>query len=300
MKNKYVFIGDIDSINLEIISRSHLFLKNKVKYILLGRHNDIHKYLKKIKSKVKIHQIIDPLNFENLNDGALNLYNIENITKKKYENLMNQIKISNKLANLTKNDLITMPINKSVFKKELNFIGMTEFLGDINKKRTLMLMHGEKFSIIPLTTHINLKDVHKHITKKRLMNFLDTVISYTKNRRYKLNFKKIYFICYNPHCGEEGTIGFEDKIIFEIISKYKNINGPIAADSAFKNYEKNSLFLSTYHDQALIPFKISNKRGFNFTLGLNYRRLSPAHGTAENIKFKQKSDLSSYIECMLN
>ena len=99
MKNKYVFIGDIDSINLEIISRSHLFLKNKVKYILLGRHNDIHKYLKKIKSKVKINQIIDPLNFENLNDGALNLYNIENRTKKKYENLMNQIKISNKHHN---------------------------------------------------------------------------------------------------------------------------------------------------------------------------------------------------------
>ena len=52
-----------------------------------------------------------------------------------------------------------MPINKSIFKKILNFIGMTEYLGKLNKKNTFMLMHGDKFSIIPMTTHINLKNV---------------------------------------------------------------------------------------------------------------------------------------------
>ena len=38
-----------------------------------------------------------------------------------------------------------MPINKSVFKKKLKFIGMTEYLGVINNKATIMLMHGEIF-----------------------------------------------------------------------------------------------------------------------------------------------------------
>ena len=53
-----------------------------------------------------------------------------------------------------------------------------------------------------------------------------------------------------------------------------------------------------YHDQALIPFKILNQNGVNLTLGLNYRRLSPTHGTAKNIMFKNIADISSYIACM--
>ena len=59
--------------------------------------------------------------------------------------------------------------------------------------------------------------------------------------------------------------------------------------------KKNTLFISTYHDQALIPFKILNKKSINITLGLNYRRLSPAHGTAKDIKNKNKSDNTSYL-----
>ena len=55
---------------------------------------------------------------------------------------------------------------------------------------------------------------------------------------------------------------------------------------------KNLLFISMYHDQALIPFKILNKKGINLTMGLNYRRLSPAHGTAKDIKFKNIADIS--------
>ena len=65
-----------------------------------------------------------------------------------------------------------MPINKSIFKKEIKFIGMTEYLGKLNKKETLMLMHGDKFSIIPMTTHINLKNISKYINSKIINNFL--------------------------------------------------------------------------------------------------------------------------------
>ena len=64
-----------------------------------------------------------------------------------------------------------MPINKSIFKKKIKFIGMTEYLGKLNKKFTIMLMHGDKFSIIPMTTHINLKNVHKYINLKLLIIF---------------------------------------------------------------------------------------------------------------------------------
>ena len=64
-----------------------------------------------------------------------------------------------------------MPINKSIFKKKIKFIGMTEYLGKLNKKKTIMLMHGDKFSIIPLTTHINLKNIYNILINQKLLNF---------------------------------------------------------------------------------------------------------------------------------
>lgn len=299
MKKKFVFIGDIDSINLEIVHKSHRHLKNKVQYILLGNIGDVCKYLKKIKSKLEINEIINPLDFENYNPNSLNLFNIENISNKKYQNIINQIHVSDYLSNLLKIDLVTLPINKALLKKEIEFTGMTEYLAKINKKSTFMLMYGEKFSVVPITTHINLNKVNKFLNKKYLEKTLNQIIFQTQRKIYKLKIKSIKFLCYNPHCGEDNTIGPEDKIISKLISKFKKITGPYSADSAFKILnDKGLLFISMYHDQALIPFKILNHKGINLTMGLNYRRLSPAHGTAKDIKFKDIADISSYLACM--
>jgi 4-hydroxythreonine-4-phosphate dehydrogenase len=298
LKKKFVFLGDLDSINLELIHNSHNYLKNKVEYILLGNIKDASKYLSKINSKIEINEIYNPLNFENYKKNNLNFFNIENIYKEKYQILLNQLSIANHLSNSTKIDLVTLPINKSVFKKKIEFTGMTEYLAKINKRNTIMLMHGEKFSVIPLTTHINLKDVRKYLNKKFLNLKLVLINKQIRRRIYELNFKSIKFLCYNPHCSEQNTIGNEDRKITEIIKKFKNIYGPLSADSAFNKIQNNLLFISMYHDQVLTPFKIVNKKGINLTLGLNYRRLSPAHGTAEDIKYKNIANLSSYIACM--
>jgi 4-hydroxythreonine-4-phosphate dehydrogenase len=298
LKKKFVFLGDLDSINLELIHNSHNYLKNKVEYILLGNIKDASKYLSKINSKIEINEIYNPLNFENYKKNNLNFFNIENIYKEKYQTLLNQLSIANHLSNSSQIDLVTLPINKSVFKKKIEFTGMTEYLAKINKRNTIMLMHGEKFSVIPLTTHINLKDVRKYLNKKYLNLKLTLINKQIQRRIYELNFKSIKFLCYNPHCSEENTIGNEDRKITEIIKKFKNIYGPLSADSAFNKIQNNLLFISMYHDQALIPFKILNKKGINLTLGLNYRRLSPAHGTAGDIKYKNIANLSSYIACM--
>src|SRR5210317_1802367 len=298
MKKKFVFLGDLDSINIELIHNSHNYLKNKVKYILLGNIKDASKYLSKINSKIEINEIYNPLNFENYKKNNLNFFNIENIYKEKYQILLNQLSIANHLSNSTKIDLVTLPINKSVFKKKIEFIGMTEYLAKINKRNTIMLMHGEKFSVIPLTTHINLKDVRNYLNKKYLNSKINLINKQIQRSIYELNFKSIKFLCYNPHCSEENTIGNEDRKITEIIKKFKNIYGPLSADSAFNKLQHNLLFISMYHDQVLIPFKILNKKGINLTLGLNYRRLSPAHGTAGDIKYKNIANLSSYIACM--
>ena len=298
MKKKFLFLGDLDSINIEIIKKSHKFLKKKVKYILIGNIIDLKKNLKLLSSSLNINQIYDPLNFENYSTNSLNIFNVENLSNEKYINLLNQIKIANYLANISKLDLVTMPINKEVFKKKIKFNGMTEHLEKLNNKKTKMLMHGESFSIIPLTTHINLNDVNKFIKKSFLKKSLNEILKEINRDLYGLNFKFIKFLCYNPHCSESDTLGNEDRTIHRVISPLKKIFGPYSADSAFKNIKLNELFLSMYHDQALIPFKILNKKGINLTLGLNFRRLSPAHGTAKDIKFKNRADISSYLACM--
>ena len=298
MKKKFVFLGDLNSINLELIHNAHNYLKNKVEYILLGNIKDASKYLSKINSKIEINEIYNPLNFENYKINTLNFFNIENIHKEKYEILLNQLSIANHLSNSSQIDLVTLPINKSVFKKKIEFTGMTEYLSKINNRNTIMLMHGEKFSVIPLTTHINLNDVRKYLNNKYINSKLNLINKQIQRRIYELNFKSIKFLCYNPHCSEENTIGNEDRKINEIIQKFRNIYGPISADSAFNKIQNNSLFISMYHDQVLIPFKILNKKGINLTLGLNYRRLSPAHGTAGDIKYKNIANPSSYIACM--
>ena len=299
IKRKYIFLGEIDSINIELIIKSFNFLKNKVNYILICNKKDLEKSIYFKRSNIKINEIYDPLNFINYNKNKLNIFNIENISKKKHINLLNQIEISNKIANSTKFDLITMPINKFVFKKKIKFIGMTEYLGSLNQLPTLMLMYGEKFSIIPMTTHINIKDISKYINSKFINNFLKNIINNIKKPQYSLNFKNIKFLCYNPHCGEEGTLGEEDIFIKNALTKHAKIDGPYSGDSAFLKIKKNTLFLSTYHDQALIPFKILNKKSINITLGLKYRRLSPAHGTAKEIKGKNQADNKSYLACLL-
>ena len=298
-KKKYVFIGDTDSINIELVIKSFGNLKNKIKYILICNKLDLlnNKYFQK--NKLKINEIYDAINFVKYKKNYLNIFNVENISKKKYLNLINQIKIANNLANITGYDLVTMPIDKSIFKKKISFIGMTEYFGKINKKFTIMLMYGDKFSIIPLTTHINLKKVHLFIRTKNIHHYLQNIFDNIQNKVYKLRFNQIKFLCYNPHCSEDGTLGTEDILIRKVIKKYKKIKGIYPADSIFNNFKKSSLFISTYHDQALIPFKILNKKSVNITLGLNFRRISPTHGTAKDIKNKYIADNTSYLTCLL-
>ena len=299
MKNKYLFIGDLESINLEIICKSQKYLKRKVKYIIICNIKEVKTSLKKLTFERKLKEVLDPLNFSSIDEDSLNLFNIENISNKKYVNLLNQLTVSNYLSNITKFDLITMPINKSLFKKNMAFNGITEYLGKLNNKKTKMLMYGENFSVLPITTHINPKNIHLKIKSTFLKKEIIEILNYIKNYKKLLKIRKIKFLCYNPHCGEDSTMGLEDQIIKKVIRNFKLIEGPYPADSAFNKFYKNSLYISTYHDQGLIPFKILNSRGINITLGLDYLRMSPAHGTAEDIKYKNKSNNASYLECMI-
>ena len=83
-KKKLVFLGDLDSINIELVIKSFDFLKHKVKYILICNKRDFLKSIHFKKSNLKINEILDPINFYDYNKNQINIFNIENISQKNF------------------------------------------------------------------------------------------------------------------------------------------------------------------------------------------------------------------------
>ena len=163
-----------------------------------------------------------------------------------------------------------------------------------------MLIHNKKLSVVPLTTHIEIKNVTNKITfnliKKKII---------TLNKFYFKLFKKkprISILGLNPHNSENKKYSIENKIIKPAVFKLKklkiNINGPFPADTAFskENTMAYDVIVGMYHDQVLSPFKaLYGYDAINLTLGLKYLRLSPDHGTAQNIVGLNKANPQSLI-----
>ncbi len=114
---------------------------------------------------------------------------------------------------------------------------------------------------------------------------------------------KIALLGLNPHAGENGIIGKEEKTVIEPVLKQKIFNGivdgPFSSDAFFANrrFKNFDMVFGLYHDQVLIPFKFINSgRGVNFSAGLPIIRTSPDHGVAYDIAGKGIADESSMIE----
>ena len=167
-----------------------------------------------------------------------------------------------------------------------------------------MLIHNKQLSVVPLTTHIEVKNV----TSKIKFNLIITKII-TLNKFYFKLFKKkpkIAILGLNPHNSENKNNSIENKIIKPAVTKLRKINikidGPFSADTAFmkKNLITYDVLVGMYHDQVLAPFKaLYEYDAINITLGLKYLRLSPDHGTAQNIVGLNKANPQSLI-CAIN
>ncbi len=202
--------------------------------------------------------------------------------------------------------MLTAPLAKEwvIRSGQFDFRGHTDYLGQRFSCQVLMLMHGRNFSVIPLTVHIPLKEVPhalKLITED--INFSDLLLKVQNITDYKKSFWAICAL--NPHGGESGLIGSEEKFLTEWCQKLQNkgllIEGPISADSLFmkNNRDKYRLILSCYHDQGLIPFKaIEGSSGINCTIGLPFLRTSPDHGTAFDIAGRNKADSESMYRAL--
>ena len=299
-----VTIGDINGIGIDIFI--NLYEKGKIKNVVLFCDiKIIRRYLLKKNKIIKINLFNKEKNTFVYKKNYLNIYSY-----KSKSNTDNTIKaLLNSQKECSKNKfigIVTLPIRKDLIIKQINnFIGHTEFFQKLeNKKYSNMLLIHKKIIVTPLTTHISLKDIRKKLLSN---NFIyRQIINLNNTLKFDLNIKKpkIAISGLNPHAGENGKIGNEEKIISKIIKKLKNkkisINGPFSADSMLLNLMKYDCYVFMYHDQALIPFKyISKFTGVNFTGNLDLIRVSPDHGTAYELKGSDNYSNTSLKQCFI-
>jgi 4-hydroxythreonine-4-phosphate dehydrogenase len=226
-------------------------------------------------------------------------------TKKSGAASYKAIKIAFNLALEKKVDaVVTGPISKTALKLAgIKYPGHTEMLAEWSGVKNFMMMFlSSEIKCGLLTIHVPISKISKLITEKRIHNGIQSAVISLKND-FGINGPKIAVLGLNPHAGETGYIGKEEKkIIIPAIenSKYSRFcSGPYVPDAFFANklYLNFDLVIGMYHDQLLIPFKLLNfNTGVNYTAGLPIVRTSPDHGTAYDIAGKGIADAASMID----
>ena len=170
-------------------------------------------------------------------------------------------------------------------------------------EKEVMMIYNKKLSVVPVTTHLEVKNVTNKINAKLITNKVLTL-----NIFYFKLFKKkprIAILGLNPHNSENRLDSIENNIILPTVKKlWKlgiNIKGPFPADTIFNNQKKINfnIIVGMYHDQVLAPFKaLYGYDAINITLGLKYIRLSPDHGTGKDIAGLNKANPQSLISAI--
>ena len=193
--------------------------------------------------------------------------------------------------------LVTNPIAKSVlYRAGFAEPGHTEFLARLAEETTgaralsVMMLWSPELAVVPVTIHIPLRDVAASLTADLIVE-TGRIVAHDVATRLGLKNPRLALAGLNPHAGEDGALGTEDRdIVAPAVARLRaagiDARGPLPADTMFHaaaraNYD---VALCMYHDQALIPIKtLAFDHGVNVTLGLPFVRTSPDHGTAFDI-----------------
>lgn len=309
-------MGDPSGISTEITLKSWKSRKIRSPFFVIHDPNYINKMIKKMGLRMKIKTINHPKESFKYYKKYLPVFPIEinsetELGKPDKRNTKNILKSINKAVDFVKNgeasSVVTNPVSKDIINKvQKNFRGHTEYLAMKDKQKIFcMMMINSKLKVVPLTTHLPLKRVSQAISQKLILKTV-ILINNTLKNDFGVKKPKIVVTGLNPHSGDKGVIGLEEKkIITPAIRKCKNkkinVVGPISADSAFieKNLKQYDAFLCMYHDQALIAAKIIDfENTVNYTAGLSFVRTSPDHGTGYDIAKKFIANESSLISAI--
>ena len=203
--------------------------------------------------------------------------------------------------------IATAPVSKEAFRLAgLPWAGHTDLLGHLTgSPHVAMMFESDVLRVVLATVHIALAEVPVQLTQASL----EATIALTARElpRFGVASPRIAVAGLNPHAGEHGLFGHEERDVIEPAiaacrARGITVSGPFPGDTVFLRATRGEfdVVIACYHDQGLIPVKlVAFGRAVNVTLGLPIVRASVDHGTAFDIAGQGKADAGSMIAAVL-
>ncbi len=313
-------VGDESGIGPEIILKALCSnqIPDNIDFILVGSKKNLQNTYEHLRS-LGLENLTNPKNLK-IHDLEISLSDKEpkaSYGNSSFEYLKKAIEIVKQTPNSA---LVTGPICKKSWSIAGHyFSGQTEVLAkSCGVKNVGMLftakspITGWRFNTLLATTHIPLCEVPKQLTTDLIHTKLDLFKDFCSSY---IDKPKLKVAGLNPHAGEEGILGSEEKdwlndalIAWNKRNRDIKLLGPLSPDSCWnssvkawneKDADKHDGILAMYHDQGLIPMKvIALNYSVNTTIGLPFIRTSPDHGTGFDIAGKGIAQSQSMIEAI--
>ncbi len=319
MNREYIGVplGDPAGIGPEIVVKSIAKEETNTyaNIVVFGNKEILEKAIAVCKVDMKINIIENPQEGD-YNNKTLNLVNVDNIDMNKFE----PGKVSGMCGKaafeyLAKSidyamegkvkAIATTPLNKESFKAgNVPYIGHTEVLEDLTKTyNPLTMFQVRDLRVFFLSRHVSLKKACDLVTEENMYEFI--IRSKEALRQLGIENPKMAVAGLNPHCGEHGLFGDEEREIEPAIERARkegiDVVGPIGADSVFffGLQGKFDAVLSLYHDQGHIATKtVDFHRTISITNNMPFLRTSVDHGTAFDIAWKNIANEISLVEAI--
>lgn len=297
-----ITIGDPAGIGPEVTSKALAKLKNSqhVSFVIIGDEISRKKYFSRLAGHSVYCCVGGRMDHKSFSPGKTNRL----CAKLSYAFL-------EKSAELLKSNMIQAVVTAPVSKESINavdphFVGHTEFYaGRFGIKKYDMMFVSEEFKSVIVTRHVPLIDVPKLLTKQKILDSI-VLVNGALQKYFGIRRPSIAVCGLNPHAGEGGKIGSEEKtVIIPAIAKARQLGvevaGPFAGDTMFIPRQRKAFdtVICMYHDQGLIAIKsLHFDSVVNLTIGLPFVRTSPAHGTAFDIAGRGRADASSMVQAI--
>jgi len=174
--------------------------------------------------------------------------------------------------------------------------GHTELLRDLcGAKQVVMMLASDVLRVALVTTHLALRDAIAILTTERIVG-MGEVLRRGLQEWFGIAAPRLALCALNPHAGEGGLFGHEERLTLEPAAKALGFAGPLPADTVFVRAMRGEFdaVLAPYHDVGMTAIKVAAfGKSVNVTLGLPVPRTAPDHGTALDIAGRGIADPSS-------